>query len=261
MSTSKNLDRLFTENFKEFEPEPPADSWANIQQKIALDNQKINLAKNTSTFYTKLFYLTASCCFVSITAGIANYIYYSNNPTVIQHENVYNDSNRFDYFNDYEKINKIDFYNELQKQTELLDLQINNRKPITYLNLNQTETNKELIKPEIIKTDSIDKIEDKEEVIATEIADVLHVQSENMIVDETVGNTINERDSKKIKEAVQVAEGTIVVTSNGNRVLRINSASKNIDSRLYSTKIDSTSLSADELKLINQNKKKLKYKN
>lgn len=261
MSTLKNLDRLFTENFKEFEPEPPRDGWVNIQNKISVNHQEVNLTKNYTEFFSKIFYITASCCFVSITAGIANYIYYSKEKSEgIETFTNHTPTDRYTVFNDFENIHKIDFQNELLKNTELLNLQLDQRKLNSFLYLEKnisTPKSKNISKT----VEPLNVVTDVVEDTPNDIVDALHVQNENMIVDESVGNIINEKDKKKINESLQVAEGTIIVTSNGNRVLRINSNAKTIDARVYNTKIDSTSLSADEIKLINQNKKKLKYKN
>lgn len=260
MSTSKNLDRLFTESFKEFEVTPPKESWGNIKRDIALSKEKILIDKNINNLYSKIFYVTASFCFLTITAGIANYIYNSNmqNNKI---EKVYYEKSDIDFFKDYELINKTDFQTNLIDKTELLNFQLNNRKKSVssqIIKSKQKDANildNQKLEPSPTKDSIIN------EIVVLETAESHTINNENMIVDESIGKTMNEKDIQKIENAENVAEGTIVVTSNGNRVLRINTNKKTVDPRNYTTKIDSTSLTADELKLINQNKKRLKVKN
>ena len=76
MANSKNIDRLFKEKFKEFEATAPSNTWDNIQDSITKSNQNAQVKTATANnLYSTIFYVTASCFFITLTVALSTYAY------------------------------------------------------------------------------------------------------------------------------------------------------------------------------------------
>lgn len=261
MSNSKNIDRLFKEKFKEFEATAPNNTWDNIQDSINKSKQNTQVKTATANnLYSTIFYVTASCFFITLTVALSTYAYI----TIKQDQVEANDAvvTLVDQTTDRKK--QV-IQEELAYQSNLLDTQLKNRNTNANL-VTEAIITKKTTKP--IVANLVNTIPvvlphvNKLSIIPTEVNEYNFIETEHMIVDESVGKIIDDEDYRKIHNSNNVTEANVVVTSGGNRVLRVNTNQKGNSNQIknISTSVDSTYISADELRLINQNKKRLKTK-